>query len=74
MNFFGGTPNEVFNLIFDSVQKKINFDSISSKFFILMIPMGWKLRLFEFINEFSNLSAEIGLSEYTEYTSINDYQ
>ena len=64
MNFFGGTPNEVFNLIFDSVQKKINFDSTSSKFFILMIPMGWKLRLFEFINEFSNLSAEIGVYEY----------
>lgn len=39
-----------------------------------MIPMGWKLRLFEFINEFSNLSAEIGLSEYIEYLSINDYQ
>ena len=29
-----------------------------------MIPMGWKLRLFEFINEFSNLSAEIGVYEY----------
>lgn len=30
--------------------------------------------IIEFINEFSNLSAEIGLSEYTEYTSMNDYQ
>lgn len=31
-----------------------------------MIPNEWELRLFEFINEFSNLSAEIGLSEYKE--------
>ena len=39
-----------------------------------MIPMRWELRLFEFINEFSNLSAEIGVYEYTEYLSINDYR
>ena len=29
-----------------------------------MIPIEWKLRLFEFINEFSNLSAKIGVYEY----------
>jgi len=71
---FGSNSEEVFNLIFDSVQKKINFDSISSKFFHPYDSYSIGTSIIEFINEFSNLSARIGLSEYTEYISMNDYQ